>query len=85
MHYEIYIEKAAQKSLSKIPTKDQNRIVESIQRLSDNPRLNNSKKLSGRNGWRIRIGNYRVIYEIQDEKLLVLVVVIGHRSNVYHK
>ncbi len=68
-----------------MPTKEQNRVVESIQSLSDNPRPNNSKKLSGRNGWRIRIGNYRVIYEIHDEKLLILVVVIGHRSNVYQK
>jgi len=81
--YIVFIEKSAQKDLAKIPRKDQNRIIKSIEELSRNPRPVKSKKLIGRDAWRIRVGNYRVIYEIHDEKLLILIVVIGHRKNIY--
>ena len=83
MNYKIYIERSAQKALSKIPTRDQNRIIESIQNLSDNPRPSNTKKLTGKSAWRIRIGNYRVIYEIVDDRLIIIVISIGHRKDIY--
>ena len=83
MTYKLFIEKSAQKDLSKIPQKDQNRIIKSIQALSKNPRSTKSKKLVGRDAWRIRVGDYRVIYEIHDERLLILIVVIGHRKDIY--
>jgi len=81
--YSIEILRSAQKQLKKIDRKDQDRIISSIKTLADNPRPQGCKKLSGRPAWRIRIGSYRVIYEIKDDMLLVLVVHIGHRKDVY--
>ena len=83
MTYCIEILRSAQKQLSKINRQDQDRIISSIESLANNPRPDGCKKLSGRPAWRIRIGSYRVIYEIQDEKLIVLVVRIGHRREIY--
>ena len=83
MSYQISIERSAQKSLTKIPKVDQDRIIQLIQSLIDNPRPTGCKKLSGREAWRIRIGNYRVIYEINDKNSEILIVVIRHRRDVY--
>jgi len=83
LNYKIFIEKSAQKDLAKIPLQHQNRIITAIQLLAKNPRPAGSKKLSGRDAWRIRIGTYRVIYEILDDRLIILVVVIGHRKDIY--
>ena len=71
MNYTIFIEKAAQKELSKITSQDQNRIISVIRNLSSNPRPPGVKKLSGRTGWRIRVGNYRILYDIKDDKLIM--------------
>ena len=83
MNYEIFIERSAQQSLSKIPRLYQDRLVEAIHKLRRNPRPVGVQKLIGRNAWRIRVGNYRVIYEIDDDQSKVLVVVTGHRRDVY--
>lgn len=83
MKYTLNILRQAQKQLAKIDRKNQQRIIEAIQTLSSSPRPLGCKKLSGRPAWRIRIGSYRVIYEIQDDKLLVLVVEIGNRKDIY--
>ena len=83
MKYKIFIEKSALKNLSKIPLQDQSRVINSIQNLSKNPRPPGNKKLSGRNAWRIRVGNYRVIYEIHDDRLIILVISIDHRKDIY--
>ena len=83
MTYKIFIEKSAQKSLSKIPSPYQDRIINAVQALAKNPRPAGCKKLSGREAWRIRIGNYRVLYEIHDDTLIVFVIVIGHRKDIY--
>ena len=85
MKYKLFIERAAQKGLSKISHQEQNRIIAAIQNLTDNPRPSNAKKLTGRDAWRMRLGNYRVIYEIQDDTPIVLVVHIGHRKDIYRK
>ena len=85
MKYTIVIEKTAQKALASISPPFQDRMIEAIRMLAENPRPAGVKKLSGRDAWRIRIGDYRVIYEIRDQQLLVLVVVIGHRKDVYRK
>ncbi|RKX82947.1 MAG: type II toxin-antitoxin system RelE/ParE family toxin [Spirochaetes bacterium] len=69
--------------LSKINRQEQERIIAAINSLTNTPRPAGCKKLSGRPAWRIRIGSYRVIYEIQDNKLIVTVVHIGHRREVY--
>jgi mRNA interferase RelE/StbE len=81
--YQIFIEKSAQKKLSAIPEPFQDKIITEITLLAENPRSFGCKKLTGRNAWRIRIGKYRVIYEINDKDKSVLVVTLGHRKDVY--
>ena len=84
MKYSLEILKKAQKQLSKIDKNERARIVASIKQLAENPRPSGCTKLSGREAWRIRMGSYRIIYEIHDNLLLVLVVItIGHRREVY--
>lgn len=83
MTYQVQIERPAQKALARIAQADQDRIIARIESLADDPRPSGVRKLTGREAWRIRIGNYRVIYEIDDDRLVVLVVQIGHRSSVY--
>lgn len=83
MIYAIDILRAAQKQLARLERAKQDRIIEAIRSLAANPRPAGCKKLSGRPAWRIRIGPYRVIYEIFDDRLLVLVVTIGDRKSVY--
>ena len=83
MIYTIGILRSAQKSLSRINRQDQERIIAAIEDLAEEPRPSGCKKLTGRSAWRIRIGNYRVIYEIQDDKLVITVLNIGHRREIY--
>ena len=83
MIYSVFIEKSAKKELTKIGLPDRDRIITAIRKLSENPRPLKVKKLTGREAWRIRIGNYRVIYEIKDDQLIVLVITIGHRREIY--
>ncbi|MBA3966988.1 MAG: type II toxin-antitoxin system RelE/ParE family toxin [Nitrospirales bacterium] len=83
MTYETFIERSAQRSLSKIPQSDQDRIIDAINKLQSNPRPFGVQKLSGREAWRIRVGDYRIIYEINDEARSILVVTLGHRREVY--
>jgi len=81
--YALEILRSAQKQLAHIDRHDQLRIITAIRSLADEPHPAGSKKLSGRDAWRIRVGTYRIIYEIQHDRLLVLVVSIGHRRAVY--
>jgi len=81
--YTLFIERRAQRSLSRIAAQERERISGAIRRLADEPRPHGVKKLSGRNVWRIRVGEYRVLYEIHDARLLILVVDIGHRREIY--
>ena len=83
MSYEISILRRAQKELTEISKPDYVRIRDTILKLSENPRPANCKKLIGREGWRIKIGNYRVIYEISDADEEITVLHIGHRRDVY--
>ena len=82
MTYAIFIERRAQRSLSRIAAQDRDRISGAIRHLAEEPRPKGVKKLSGRDAWRIRVGDYRVIYEIRDERLSILVVDIGHRREI---
>ncbi len=81
--YQVVIEKQVQKQLSKISTRDYNNVVEAMKDLANNPRPHGYKKLKGRPGYRIRIGDYRIIYNINDNILTVFVLAIGNRRNVY--
>ena len=83
MSYQVKIEKVAVKQLKKIPNPDYNRLKTAILALSNDPRPAGYKKLKGRSGYRIRVGNYRVIYEIKDQQLIVLVLAIGDRKDIY--
>lgn len=82
--YQVFLSKAARKQLNTLPLFIHNKITEDIIALGNTPRPPSCKKLKGqRNAWRIRIGDYRVIYEIEDKCLRILVVAIGHRKDIY--
>lgn len=83
MTYVIAILRRAQKELSDLPQEAYDRVRDAIRGLVAEPRPNGSKKLAGRNGWRIRVGSYRVIYEIDDSNHSVIILQIGHRRDVY--
>ncbi len=81
--YEIVLRQSVLKDLSAIPKKDVKRIVATIKRLANDPRPPQAKKLSGQERYRIRRGRYRIIYSIEDDRLIVCVVKVGHRREVY--
>lgn len=84
MIYEVKFTKAARKMFIKLSQELQDRIQTKIDDLAIEPRPNGVKKLKGEeNSYRIRVGDYRVIYDIFDDVLLVNVVSVGHRSEVY--
>ncbi|MEW6265817.1 MAG: type II toxin-antitoxin system RelE/ParE family toxin [Thermodesulfobacteriota bacterium] len=85
LKYDLFIERRAQRELAKISPPHQDRIIAAIKELADEPRPAGAKKLSGREGWRIRIGEYRVLHEIKDEVPSLLVVAVGHRRDIYRK
>jgi len=85
LKYELLIETRAQKQLAKITQPYQDRIIAAIRGLAGQPKPAASKRLSGRQAWRLRVGDYRVIYEINEESLLILVITIGHRREVYRR
>ena len=81
--YQVLISNRASKALEKIADDVYPRIVERIRNLASNPRPKGCKKLKGRSGYRIRIGDYRIIYDIENDKLVVLIIEIGHRKDIY--
>lgn len=83
MTYKISILRKAQKQLAKIPASDYKKVKQVILNLANDPRPPGSKKLKGRPGWRIRQGDYRVIYEIQDHLLIITVLDVGNRRDIY--
>ena len=83
MTYRVRIEKLASRALENLEPGTRNRIIEAIRRLAEEPRPPGSRKLKNRDGWRVRVGKYRVIYHIADDELLVLVAKIGYRKDVY--
>jgi len=83
MAYEVQFEKKAFKQLEKLSEETANNILEAIEALEEDTRPTGYKKLKWREAYRIRVGNYRVIYEIYDNQLLVIVITIGHRKDVY--
>lgn len=81
--YKITFKKSVAKDLRSIPSSDVKRILDRINALADNPRIEGSVKLSAQERYRVRQGLYRIIYEIRDEILIVHVVKVAHRSSVY--
>lgn len=82
-NYTAILSKKAQKQLDKIPDKIAEPILDAIAGLEENPRPVGYKKLKGREGYRIRTGNYRIIYDIFDNELIVDVITLGHRKDIY--
>jgi mRNA interferase RelE/StbE len=84
--YKIELKPSAQRELKKLPKRLQRRIVNKIDLLADDPRPSGAEKLSGGyDYYRIRVGDYRILYEIQDKVLLVIVIRVAHRKEVYHR
>ena len=81
--FDVQFKKSALKSLKKIPPKDQERILTSIIALKTDPLPPQSLKITNQSAYRIRQGDYRIIYTIQDEQLIIEIIRIGHRRNIY--
>ena len=81
--YRLLIKPSAGKEIEALPKQDRRRIVAKITSLSDDPRPPGCEKLSGHDQYRMRQGNYRILYEIHDLDLVVLIVKVGHRCDVY--
>ena len=81
--YRLIFKKSVSKDLRVLPKKDIARILKCIQALAEEPRPQGCEKLSGQDRYRVRQGLYRIIYEIQDDVLTVVVVKVGHRREVY--
>jgi len=83
MLYKILILRCAQKELSSLSIKNYYRTKAAIQKLSSNPQPRGCKKLVGREGYRIRAGEYRIIYEIDNNKRVITILHVGHRRDIY--
>lgn len=83
MRYQVILPKSVQKELDRLSDDIANRILVRLTELETNPRPADVKKLKGRSAWRIRIGDYRVIYEIHDRVLQIVIITIGHRRDIY--
>jgi len=83
MKSQVILPKSVQKELNRLPDDIANRILARLAGLETNPHPPDVKKLKGRDAWRIRVGDYRVICEIHDRILQIIVVAIRHRREVY--
>jgi mRNA interferase RelE/StbE len=83
MTYVVEFTKSAQKELKKLPKSVGIRIAKAILKLSENPRVGKVRPMVGVKSWRLKVGDYRVIYDISDDILTVLVIRVRHRKDVY--
>lgn len=83
--YRVEVRPAAQRALRRIAHQDRPRIRGVIALLAQNPRPPAARPLAGRSEWRVRVGDYRILYSIEDEVLLVIVLTVGHRREVYER
>jgi mRNA interferase RelE/StbE len=81
--YDLVFKKSVAKDLRDLPKQDIKRIMQRIRSLADDPRPAGCEKLSSLERYRVRQGSYRIIYEIKDDRLIVLIVKVGHRRDVY--
>jgi mRNA interferase RelE/StbE len=82
--YDVHFKPSADRQLQRLPISVQKRIVVEVAALAENPRPVGVVKLAGDdNLWRIRVGDYRMVYEIHDNRLIVLVLRVAHRKDVY--
>ena len=83
MAYTIVFTRRAQQAIDRLPPPVAHRIYAAIYALSDNPRPSGCIKLTGQPAWRIRVGDYQVVYDIDDQALVITITNIGHRRDVY--
>ena len=83
MTYSVNFKKHALKELAKINEPFYSHIKQAIYSLAENPRPQGYKKLKGRDGYRIRVGNYRIIYDVFESELVVDIIALGHRKDIY--
>ena len=83
MNYRVILSRSARKQMERFSGEIETRVLARLSELEANPRPSGCKKLKNRDAWRIRVGDYRVIYEIHDKVLQVIVVTVGHRREVY--
>jgi len=81
--YKLFFKKSVQKDFDSIPKKDLKRILGRIESLSEDPRPKGCEKLTGQERYRLRQGQYRIVYSIQDDELSIWVVKVGHRKHIY--
>ena len=83
MSHEVRIVPSAEKEMNRLPTTVYARLSKRILSLQDNPRPRGVRKLSGREEYRLRVGNYRILYAIDDRNHIVTIMAVGHRREVY--
>jgi mRNA interferase RelE/StbE len=83
--FRLVFKKSVAKDLRDLPRKDVARILKCFDALVKDPRASGCEKLSGQDRYRVRQGSYRIIYEIQDDILVVVIVRVGHRRDVYRR
>ena len=83
--YKVLYTEAFYRSLRTLPKKDATRLLRKTEALADDPRPVGSQKLSGQERYRLRQGDYRILYSIEDDRLTVVVVKVGHRREVYER
>ena len=81
--FTIKFEGRSFKELGRLKKEDRDRVLKAIKQLQVDPRPVGCRKLKNREGWRVRIGDYRVIYTIHDDELIILILKVGHRKEVY--
>ena len=84
-NYSLAFKKSVARDLRSIPNKDVNRILSRINSLQENPRAEGCVKLSNQEKYRVRQGIYRIVYEIQETELVILVVKVAHRAQIYKR
>jgi mRNA interferase RelE/StbE len=85
VNYRIEVRPAAVRALKQVDHQDRPRLQAAIALLSSNPRPPGATSLRGRDGFRVRVGNYRIIYTVDDDVLVVVVVTLAHRRDVYER
>lgn len=82
--YSVELTRTAEKQLRRIAKRDRNRLVEAIRGLADRPRPHGARKLQGYDDvYRVRVGQHRVVYEIIEDRVIVIVLKVGHRKDIY--
>jgi mRNA interferase RelE/StbE len=81
--YTVKLKRSAEKELGKLPPKIHDKIINILLSLKEKPFPRHSKKLHGRDGWRIRVGDYRILYIVQESEKNIEIVSVAHRKEVY--